>query len=198
MISHGERPFNVLGISQYFLPLFEPSALRLGVLTRYTQNSGLVNWTILCASPSTLPHAADPELQTILSPQTRVLRTRCLGGRSTRHLTWLSGRPRASLKLNLPDARIGWLPSAVRRARHELETRRYEIIQSFSTPTSSHLAAGLVRLKYRRPWVAFFSDPWSGMYEVNRGTKGILNRFLERWVFESADALAFLWSHSAN
>ena len=64
MLSHGKRPFNVLGISQYFLPLFEPSALRLGVLTRYTQNSGLVNWTILCASPSTLPHAADPELQT--------------------------------------------------------------------------------------------------------------------------------------
>ena len=198
MVSQGRRPFSVLGISQYFLPLLTPRAVRLGILTRYTQNSGLVDWTILCASPGTLPLATDPEMQTMVSPETRVLRTPCLGGRCSRHLSWVTGQPKAYLTLSLPDARIGWLPFALWCARNELKTRRYEIIQSFSTPTTSHLVAGFARLKYRLPWVAFFSDPWSGMSEIERGTKGIFNRFLEKWVFESADVLAFPWSHCAN
>ena len=181
MLFQGRRPFNVLGISQYFAPIHSPRAVRLGILTRYTQKSGRVNWTILCASPGALPHATDPEMQTlVVSPETRVLRTPCLGGRCSRHLSWVTGQPKAYLTLSLPDARIGWLPFALRCARNELKTRRYDIIQSFSTPTTSHLVAAFARLKYRLPWVAFFSDPWSGMNEIERGTKGIFNRFLEK------------------
>ncbi|MBI4773475.1 MAG: hypothetical protein HY788_04710 [Deltaproteobacteria bacterium] len=207
MPSQGKRPFNVLGISQYFLPLGisqyflplnTPRAVRLGVLARYTQTSGLVNWTILCASPRTLPHATDPEMQAIVSPKTRVLRIPSLGGRFSRHLRLLRGQPKSLLMLSLPDARIGWFPLAVRFAQNEIERGRYDIIQSFSTPTTSHLVGGFARLKYRLPWVAFFSDPWNGMYEVEKGSKGILNRFLERWVFETADVLAFPWKDGAN
>ncbi|MGE4421876.1 MAG: glycosyltransferase [Pseudodesulfovibrio sp.] len=73
----------------------------------------------------------------------------------------------------------------------------YDLVMSFSQPHSNHLLGMRLAQKLSLPWVAFFSDPWTGNpYEQLDGKLLAYIQDLERSVFENADALLFTSSET--
>lgn len=60
----------------------------------------------------------------------------------------------------LPDSKIGWYFSGLKKARQIIQEHRVDIIISRSTPIASHLIALRLKRTSQLPWIACFSDPW--------------------------------------
>ena len=61
----------------------------------------------------------------------------------------------------LPDARVGWVPFALRQAKALLNTEAYGAILTTGPPHSSHLIGRALARKYRLPWLVDLRDPWT-------------------------------------
>ena len=61
----------------------------------------------------------------------------------------------------LPDARVGWVPFALRRGRELLEEGGYEAVFTTGPPHSAHLIGRFLAPRFKLPWVADFRDPWT-------------------------------------
>lgn len=64
----------------------------------------------------------------------------------------------------IPDTYVGWYPFAVRAAKRELESNRYDAIYSTSPPETSHLIGLKLHETSGLPWMADFRDPWINLY----------------------------------
>lgn len=64
----------------------------------------------------------------------------------------------------IPDARIGWVPFAYRRASREFKTSHFDIIITTGPPQSAHLIGLLLKKKYNVRWIADFRDPWTEIF----------------------------------
>ncbi len=95
------------------------------------------------------------------------------------------------LNLFLPDARIGWLPFAVRDGKKMLREFPPEVIFSTAPPYTVHLIASRLARKAACPWVADFRDPWVENYAYNTQYRFPwvvgLNERMERNVLNRAD-----------
>ena len=93
----------------------------------------------------------------------------------------------------IPDARLGWIPFAVREGAHILREEKPAILFSSSPPHSLNLAALRLSRKYRIPWVADFRDPWTeAFYEKGQPRSGFakrINAYFEQKVLRRADAV---------
>lgn len=98
----------------------------------------------------------------------------------------------------LPDARVGWLPYAVRQAARlvreaEASGTPFEAIITTGPPHSTHLAGLWLKRKYGLPWVADFRDPWTGIdFAEDLPATTLARRFdaaMERRVLLEADAV---------
>ncbi len=61
----------------------------------------------------------------------------------------------------LPDARVGWVPFALRRGDDLLWRERYDAILTTGPPHSVHLVGMLLAYRHRLPWLTDFRDPWT-------------------------------------
>lgn len=93
----------------------------------------------------------------------------------------------------VPDARIGWIPFAVRKAKYILSHHKIDLVFSSGPPHSLHLIANQICRKYHIPWVADFRDPWIEISYYQELSRNILSKWLdqrlERIVFENADRI---------
>jgi len=188
----------VLAISHLFPPVLSPRSIRLGIITRFQQERGEAEWTVLCATPGSVIEPSCPQVGSLLHPGVRTVRTFSL---ESRYLRWLANKGLPFSLLAVPDPQIGWLPSALAKAAALLKEGDFDVLCSFSSPPTSHLVAGLARRRTGRrlPWLAFLSDPWTRFPLLRQDRLArTLNERLERWVFSSADRLAFTWSHGLD
>ncbi len=90
--------------------------------------------------------------------------------------------------LQMPDSKIGWIPSAVRAGLLEIRRDRHDVIFSTSPYVSAHLVAMILTWRTKLPWVADFRDPWGDNPFRDLGFASVrrLDAWLERLVLRSA------------
>lgn len=98
---------------------------------------------------------------------------------------WIRGN------LFIPDPRVFWVGTSVRRLDPLFVQGRFDVIISTGPPHSTHLIAQRCAGKHGIPWVADFRDPWTGIdyYGELMLTRWAdrRQRKLERGVLRSAD-----------
>lgn len=97
------------------------------------------------------------------------------------------------LRLNffLPDAKIGWLPFAVKEGKQLIKKEKIDVIISSGPPHTTHLIAKSLKRKTGVKWIADFRDPWTDIdyYSGIKRTKLAewIDSKLERSVLKYAD-----------
>lgn len=96
------------------------------------------------------------------------------------------------LNLFVPDAKIGWIPNAVKQGKKIIREEQPDIILSSSPPPTVHLIAKKLAKWSGIKWVADFRDPWTKIHylqnqKINPVTKNI-NKKLETKVISECDA----------
>ncbi len=61
----------------------------------------------------------------------------------------------------LPDARVGWVPFALRRGDDLLREVHFDAVLTTGPPHSVHLIGLLLAMRHRLPWLTDFRDPWT-------------------------------------
>lgn len=91
----------------------------------------------------------------------------------------------------LPDAQIGWYPSAVRRGRVAMALWSPKVIFTSSVPYTAHLVGLRLRRQFGVPWVAEFRDLWtrSQDYQTRSPARRVVDARLEETIVRSADAI---------
>jgi glycosyltransferase involved in cell wall biosynthesis len=110
----------------------------------------------------------------------------------------------AVIRINLfiPDARIGWIPFAIREANRLIQEKKIDLIFTSSPPHSSQLIGLWIKHKLHIPWVADLRDPWTGIrYYENQYrslfAKKIDNTF-EKKVLTKSDQIITVSQSLAN
>ncbi|MBT8398874.1 MAG: glycosyltransferase [Rhodothermia bacterium] len=204
----------VLLISYYFPPSGGPGVQRTLKFVRYLPDFG---WkpTVLTVDAA---HAAYPDIDATLEEEVPadvdVVRTKAwdpYGGYAR-----LTGREKADsigvsfvsdqdrgwrehlarwVRANVfvPDARVGWVPFAVRRAIDLTRESSFDAVVTTGPPHSTHLVGRSVARRTGLPWLADFRDPWTGVfYYADLPATAIsrrLDRRLEATVLSEADVV---------
>ncbi|MBI5464677.1 MAG: glycosyltransferase family 4 protein [Ignavibacteriales bacterium] len=100
----------------------------------------------------------------------------------------------------IPDARIGWLPTAVRAAADIIRKEKIDVLYSSSPPYTTAIIGRTLQRRFRLPWIAGFRDPWTGfLTSPDRWfLPKLVDRWLERSVFESANLVECAWEGIAK
>lgn len=172
----------VLIISYYWYPALGPAVQRWSVFVEELEKAGF-SPLILTVKDGTYS-AFDPDYN-IDAESKEIIRT------STREpfriYNWLRGRPNGSsvglgdassggsfvgkvgnvIRANLfiPDARVGWIPFAVKKAEELIREQSIDQIITTGPPHSTHLVGRKLKQKYPDLlWLADFRDPWVNIY----------------------------------
>jgi hypothetical protein len=95
----------------------------------------------------------------------------------------------------IPDARIGWLPSARKAVREMIKKYDIDAVYSSSPPYTCSLIARYAKRKFNLPWVAGFRDPWTGFISTPKRwfLPAAIDRHFEKSVFSGADFVECAW-----
>ncbi|MDQ1266376.1 MAG: hypothetical protein QG635_1528 [Bacteroidota bacterium] len=95
----------------------------------------------------------------------------------------------------IPDARIGWLPSAVKEASKIIKQYHIDALYSSSPPYTCSVIARKIKRRNKLPWVAGFRDPWTEFLTSPRRwlLPAKIDRRLEYSVFKEANAVECAW-----
>ncbi len=95
----------------------------------------------------------------------------------------------------IPDARIGWMFTAVQAAKKLIAEEGITMMYSSSPPYTCSLVARAVKRATGLPWVAGFRDPWTDFLTTpNRWfLPKLIDKALEKSVFAEADAIESAW-----
>jgi hypothetical protein len=93
----------------------------------------------------------------------------------------------------LPDARVGWVPFAVRRGQKLLSDQSIDTIVTSGPPHSTHLIGRMLHRWSGVSWAADFRDPWTDIdyyseLPMTRWAR-FIDRVLERTVLDDADRI---------
>ncbi len=92
----------------------------------------------------------------------------------------------------IPDARVGWVPHAIRAAQRLHADQPFDALLTSGPPHSTHLAGWWLARRLGLPWVADLRDPWTDIYYYRDLPRTALARrldeALERAVLENATA----------
>lgn len=204
----------VLFISYYFPPSAGPGVQRTLKFVKYLGESG---WepVVLTVRPEDASYPGlDPALNDEVPPGVFVQRTRArdpyaayakMLGKSKQETVGVAfiDEQEANWKqrlakwvranLFIPDARVGWVPYAIRAGRSLIEAKKIDLLFSTGPPHSSHLIARSLHRRYGIPWVADFRDPWTDISYYRElpltGPARRLDAGLERTVLKEATAV---------
>lgn len=97
--------------------------------------------------------------------------------------------------LFIPDARVGWLLTAVDAGMRLIKEHNIQAIYNSSPPYTTSLIARQLKRKTGLPWVTGFRDPWTGFLTTPKRwfLPAWIDKRLERSVFEEADAIECAW-----
>lgn len=102
-----------------------------------------------------------------------------------RLLIWLR------LNLIIPDLRVFWLPSALKKAKRLIREYGIKTVVTTGPPHSTHLIGLRLKKTLKIRWLADWRDPWSEVYYLQQNPPSWLSRqihkFLERRVCQTAD-----------
>jgi len=100
------------------------------------------------------------------------------------------------LNLFIPDAKIGWLPFAVKKGKEIIKKEKPHVLFSSSPPPTVHLIAKKLAAAAKLKWVADFRDPWTNIHYYNKLPKSAvsewLDKRLERGVLLKADRITMV------
>jgi len=106
------------------------------------------------------------------------------------------------LNLFIPDARIGWIPFAVKAGKHIIENEKPDIIFSSSPPPTVHLIAQKLAKWSGIKWVADFRDPWTEIYHQDLIKKNkfahYIDQKLEKKILTNASRISTVSMHIAD
>lgn len=96
----------------------------------------------------------------------------------------------------IPDARVGWMLTAVKAAKHLIDEHNITAIYSSSPPYTCALIARAVKRATGLPWVAGFRDPWTEFLTTPDRwfLPAAIDRSLERSVFTEAEVVECAWT----
>jgi hypothetical protein len=96
----------------------------------------------------------------------------------------------------IPDARVGWMLTAVKAAKRLVDEHNITAIYSSSPPYTCALIARGVKRATGLPWVAGFRDPWTEFLTTPDRwfLPAAIDRSLERSVFTEADVVECAWT----
>ena len=206
------RVLRLLVVTYYFPPSGGAGVQRPLKWVRYLPEAG-VEPVVLTVREGAYPHL-DRAMGGDVPPGVRVERTAApdpfgVYGRLTGHtraeaVAARTGRvgesPRPAERLAravranvfVPDARVGWVPFAVARARRLRREGALDAVVTTGPPHSAHLVGRALRRR-GLPWIADFRDPWTDIHynESLQRTRLArrLDAHLERSVLEGADAV---------
>ena len=205
---------NVLYISYYFPPSGGSGVQRTLKFVKYLPDYGWLP-RVLTVDPTSAAYPdLDPAMEREVPDIVPVIRTGswdpyrwygALTGKSKADAVsvgFLSDRPPGRFErvarwvranLFIPDARVGWVPYAIRAARAAIAAQRPDIIVTTGPPHSTHLIGRSLHRSYGIPWVADFRDPWSDIDYLGSlpmsGRASRLNRGLEQSVLDEAQCV---------
>ncbi len=97
------------------------------------------------------------------------------------------------LNLFIPDAKIGWIPFAVREGLKIIERENIEIIFSTSPPHTIQLIGKKLAKKSNVKWVTDFRDPWLELIHYQANSRSSVTKLfesrLEKNVLQKADKI---------
>jgi glycosyltransferase involved in cell wall biosynthesis len=95
----------------------------------------------------------------------------------------------------IPDARVGWLLTANRKAVEISRNFGIDAVYSSSPPYTCALIARYVKRNLKIPWIAGFRDPWTGFISTPKRwlIPSLIDKHLERTCFEEADIVEVAW-----
>ena len=64
----------------------------------------------------------------------------------------------------IPDTRIGWRLTAVKKGMELIQSQNIDLIYSTSPPQTNHIIASVLSRRSGIPWVGDFRDPWSDQF----------------------------------
>ncbi|RQV99836.1 MAG: glycosyl transferase family 1, partial [Calditrichaeota bacterium] len=93
----------------------------------------------------------------------------------------------------IPDAKIGWRPFAVKKAKEIFVSHDISLVFSTSPPQTVNLIAKKISGQKKIPWIADLRDPWTDIFYYHRLKRyewaKKLDRYLERTSLEKADSI---------
>ena len=98
----------------------------------------------------------------------------------------------------IPDSKIGWFPGAIKRGRKIFRDHSIDAIYSTSPKNTAHIIARWLSIKYKKPWIADFRDPWSGYFVKPPMLFRQLDCFMEKNVIDSAQRIIAAWPGILN
>lgn len=95
----------------------------------------------------------------------------------------------------IPDARIGWLLTAVDAGLRLIREHKIEAIYNSSPPYTTSLIARQLKRRSGLPWVTGFRDPWTEFLTTPKRwfLPAWIDKRLEHSVFREADAVECAW-----
>jgi glycosyltransferase involved in cell wall biosynthesis len=100
----------------------------------------------------------------------------------------------------IPDARRGWMRSAVREGVDIIRAHDVRAIYSSSPPYTCSLIARALKRRTGLPWVAGFRDPWRGFLSAPKRwfLPDMIDRRYERATYRDCDAMEVAWKGIAK
>ncbi len=83
------------------------------------------------------------------------------------------------LNLFIPDAKIGWIPFAVKEGKKIIIKEKPDLIFSSSPPPTVHLIARKLAKWSKLKWVADFRDPWMEIAHLQKSKRCILTESID-------------------
>ena len=95
--------------------------------------------------------------------------------------------------LFIPDARVGWVPYALKAAKRRLSEGGISAVFTTGPPHSTHLVGKSLKRHSGLPWLADFRDPWTEIDFIQELPMSLLarkcNERLEQTVLDTSDAI---------
>lgn len=206
---------NVLIVAYYFPPSGGPGVQRVLKMVKYLPAFGW-NPIVLTVQNGTFP-ARDESLLQTLPPELVVHRTHIyepydlykmfVGEKQNTAIdvSVLTAKQTGGWKKRIanfirstffiPDARIGWLFSAVREGRKMIDMHNIDAIYSSSPPYTCSLIGRALHRQTRLPWVAGLRDPWTEFLTTPHRwwLPARIDKALEHSVLKEADVVECAW-----
>lgn len=186
----------ILMIAYTFPPLLFPATMCYVKLAKGLQEQGH-QVAVLAVDPDTFEFPGgwkrDDTLGQLLPPGVVVHFVRSW---ETNPLVRLAKRSRLSRELFLPflePKKIEWTFAARSYVGKHIQADDVDVIISCSQPHCNHLLGRHLKHKLGRPWIAYFSDPWTDNVYARYSSSRVFrhNLAMEKVVMAEADAVYF-------